>query len=148
MCGNRWKLYCRVSKLRGAVSILITWSAVLSGSWVIQRDSIWGGADAGWSSRCECGKYCRPASYQSVWVIEKDLTMSVVEEFWRHCQNKPTCLGASWTLVFQLCLNLYHSVISKPALRSSNSQLCCMWGSHLVYPLAECPKLCYNITLI
>ena len=82
MCGNCWKLYYRVSKLWSTVSILIIWSAVLSGSWAILRDSIWGGAYAGWSSWCECGKYRRPASFQSVGIIEKDLEMSVVEEFW------------------------------------------------------------------
>ena len=44
----------------------------------------------------------------------------------RHCQNKPPCRDACWTLATQPCPILYLSAISKPALRLSNLQLCCM----------------------
>ncbi len=40
-----------------------------------------------------------------------------------HCQNKPPCREACWKLATQPCPILYPFAISKPALRSSNSQL-------------------------
>ena len=44
----------------------------------------------------------------------------------RHCQNKRPCPTACWILASGPCPILYLSVILKPALRSFNSQLCCM----------------------
>ena len=43
-----------------------------------------------------------------------------------HCQNKPPCPAGGWIIVSMPCLILYPFAISKPALRSSNSQLCYM----------------------
>ena len=44
----------------------------------------------------------------------------------RRCQNKAPSPIACWILASGPCLIRYLSVISKPALRSSNLQLCCM----------------------
>ena len=43
-----------------------------------------------------------------------------------HCQNKPPCLTTIWNVAFWACPIQYRSAISKPAQRSSNSQLCYM----------------------
>ena len=48
----------------------------------------------------------------------------------RHCQKKPPCPTMCRILAFTPCLNQYPSAISKPALRSSNWQLCFMLGFH------------------
>ena len=44
----------------------------------------------------------------------------------RLCQNKPPCLTESWKLTSVTCPILYPSATSKPVVRSSNLQLCCM----------------------
>jgi hypothetical protein len=46
--------------------------------------------------------------------------------WWQHCQNKPPCPTACWILASGPCPLPYRSAISKPALRLSNLQLCCM----------------------
>jgi hypothetical protein len=48
----------------------------------------------------------------------------------RHCQNKPLCPTGLCKLTSKACPILYPFAISKPALKSSNSQLCCMWDFH------------------
>ena len=48
----------------------------------------------------------------------------------RHCQNKPPCPIGLRKLTSKACPILYLFAISKPALRSSNLQLCCMWDFH------------------
>ena len=67
-------------------------------------------------------------------VLEKDAVESVVSVQAEHstahlqrlCQNKPPCPTACRILASGPCLILYPFAISKPALRSSNLQLCCM----------------------
>ena len=41
-----------------------------------------------------------------------------------YCQHKTCCHGICWTLAIQPCLIQFRSAISKPAMRSSYSQLC------------------------
>ena len=48
------------------------------------------------------------------------------QELGWHCQIKQSCLMSRGNVAILPCLIHYPSAISKPALRSSNLQLCCM----------------------
>ena len=60
----------------------------------------------------------------------------------RYCQNKPPCLITCWILASGPCPILYFSAISKPALRSSNLPLSCIWGFCMIRrPQILCPAI-------
>ena len=57
-------------------------------------------------------------------------TNKLPQPFRGHCQIKPPCPIACWTLATQPCLIQYPPATSKLVLRSSNLQLCRLVGSH------------------
>jgi len=71
-------------------------------------------------------------SYLRLVKVGDEVTLYAELQSTGHCQNKPPCVMSIANVAFKSCLILYSSAISKPVLRSSNSQLCCVGGSQLI----------------